>query len=686
MAASFVQSLGLTIQRKSHLQNDALPLASRRSDWHRPLWLIGFTIYFTSNILGSIFQIGALPLVILGPLGAVSLLWNAILARFLLGDLFSYHLFIGTILIAGGAVLIGYFGVVPEPAHPLEELIKLYSRPAFIIEFVVLCIGIAVVCASAHLSEWRLEKRLREELEAELERDEVYGKAEGVAGSTDDLDGVPHGNGPRSGRRRSLGRKFRPRALSLPTPGHTTSLSRRSLDTSVPQTAIPQTPLSPTSQDSLLSPVSSSSIPPPAFVAPTIAVATPVAPPAEEKPLPPHFSSTSVARTRLVLGVAYGSASGTLSGICLLFAKTGVELLILTVVGVENEFVKWQTWVIVGALVGAAVLQLWYLNKALRLVGPTLICPLAFCFYNLSGILNGLVYYDQVKLLSGLQIGLVVLGTAVLLTGVWVVSIRAGSPAPDSQGGDDEEEEGTVVDEEAMAEAATETTPLIGSSSSRVAFQDEPIAIEDEDEEDEDEGEEGWSEEEREERRKNDFKRTIEQVYRMFVDEEHSGVRGLSIGLGAASPGALASRSPFVEVMLMSSRCRFRDPTGRTTAYDQPPPRSVYPLTARQPRQDSFVVFTPPTLRLASYPASQLTAFIAGDRERSGKRRRRVESEDEVSEDPTGRFGEGGLGSRARRRRSSFNFDTERHVRLDLLRRRRLPLSLQLPNLAPPPA
>lgn len=542
MVASFIQSLGLTIQRKSHLQNDSLPVSSRRSDWHRPLWLVGFTIYFTSNILGSIFQIGALPLVILGPLGAVSLLWNAILARFLLGDLFSYHLLIGTVLIAGGAVLIGYFGVVPEPAHPLDDLIKLYSRPAFIIEFVVLCVAIAVVCAAAHTSEWRLEKRLRQEFLDE--QDEAYAKAEdgSFGGAGGSAAGHPDGVGFKAGRRRSTGRIMRPRALSLPTPGEASSPPFRTLDASVPQTAIPS--ISSNGQDTLFSPTSAvtPSGPPTAFVAPTVAVPTPVAP-SMEKPLRPYPSASSVARIRLVLGVAYGSASGTLSGICLLFAKTGVELLILTVVGVENEFVKWQTWVIVGALVAAAVLQLWYLNKALRLVGPTLICPLAFCFYNLSGILNGLVYYDQVKLLSGLQIGLVVLGTAVLLTGVWVVSIRAGSPGPSSQV-DDEDDSATVVDEEAADHAATETTPLIGSTSSRVAFNDEPTSIDYHDGsvgEDDEEDDEEWSDEERERRRKNDFKRTIEQVYRMFVDEEHSGVRGLSIGLGAASPGTSSS-------------------------------------------------------------------------------------------------------------------------------------------------
>lgn len=551
LVASFIQSLGLTIQRKSHLQNDALPTSSRKSDWHRPLWLIGFTIYFTSNILGSIFQIGALPLVILGPLGAVSLLWNAILARFLLGDLFSYHLLIGTVLIAGGAFLIGYFGVVPEPAHPLEYLIRLYSRPAFIAEFVILCVAIAVVCITAHLSEWRLETLLRRELE-ELE-DEYREEEDSIFenGHGNGVEGFPE-TPVKQRRRRSMGRRRRPRALSLPNLGQPPPIFYQPLNPAAPHTAVPNPTFpddSSTDVSSVGSPKSPNSTvsPPSAFVAPTVAVPTPVAPPEAEKTPRPLPSATIVARTRLVLGVAYGSASGTLSGICLLFAKTGVELLILTVVGVENEFKRWQTWLILAALIAAAVLQLWYLNKALRLVGPTLICPLAFCFYNLSSILNGLVYYDQVRLLSALQIGLVVLGTAVLLSGVWVVSIRAGSPAPGLR--DDEEEEvRSVGDIEAGSEVeATERTPLIGSTAttSHVAFSDEPTEFAadpfdgEEDEEEEGDEEEGWDEEERERRRKqNEFRRTIEQVYRMFVDEEHSGVRGLSIGLGAASPGA----------------------------------------------------------------------------------------------------------------------------------------------------
>jgi drug/metabolite transporter (DMT)-like permease len=129
--------LGLTIQRKSHVQEDALPLSERRKPLRRPLWLIGFGIYITSNIFSTIFQLDALPIVILAPLGAVSLIYNALLARMILGDQFGGRAIIGTGLVAIGAVLIAVFGVVPEGEHRLEELLVLFSRSAFLAFFSV---------------------------------------------------------------------------------------------------------------------------------------------------------------------------------------------------------------------------------------------------------------------------------------------------------------------------------------------------------------------------------------------------------------------------------------------------------------------------------------------------------------------------------------------------------------------
>ena len=88
-------------------------------------------------------QIASLPVVILAPLGAVSLLWNAFFARFILGDVFPPWMILGTLFIAGGAVLIAIFGIVPEPTRSLKDFLELWTRPAFVAYFSLL--GIAVV-------------------------------------------------------------------------------------------------------------------------------------------------------------------------------------------------------------------------------------------------------------------------------------------------------------------------------------------------------------------------------------------------------------------------------------------------------------------------------------------------------------------------------------------------------------
>src|SRR6266404_2970834 len=49
----------------------------------------------------------------------------------------------------------------------------------------------------------------------------------------------------------------------------------------------------------------------------------------------------------------------------------------------------------------------------------------AFCFYNISSIVNGLVYFDQVSVLPTSPLLLVTVGILILLGGVWVVSIQA---------------------------------------------------------------------------------------------------------------------------------------------------------------------------------------------------------------------------------------------------------------------
>lgn len=131
---------------------------------------------------------------------------------------------------------------------------------------------------------------------------------------------------------------------------------------------------------------------------------TPLIDPKLGSPVPQYSSSIernqdddsklrSTHRTRLILAISYASFSGIISGMCLLFAKSGVELLLLTLGG-NNQFWRWEAWVLVLGLIIFAVLQLWYLHKALILADPTLVCPCEYTRYN-SSIFNDIISWDS---------------------------------------------------------------------------------------------------------------------------------------------------------------------------------------------------------------------------------------------------------------------------------------------------
>ncbi|KAF7553027.1 hypothetical protein G7046_g7216 [Stylonectria norvegica] len=128
-------------------------------------------------------------------------------------------------------------------------------------------------------------------------------------------------------------------------------------------------------------------------------------------------------RFRLARGITYGVISGDISAHALLFAKSAVELVIKTIGG-KNQFVHWQAWAIVLALVALALCQLYYLHRGLKLVSTSVLYPLVFCVYNIIAILDGLIYFDQTSLISPLRACLIALGTVILLSGVLALSWR----------------------------------------------------------------------------------------------------------------------------------------------------------------------------------------------------------------------------------------------------------------------
>ncbi|KAI9654308.1 MAG: hypothetical protein M1831_005473 [Alyxoria varia] len=134
LLSTCIQSIGLTLQRKSHLLEEKKEdEVLHRPPYRRRRWQLGMLMFILSNLVGSTIQITTLPLPVLSTLQASGLVFNTICATLILGEPFTRWSLIGTALVAGGAMLIARFGALPEPSHNLRQLLDLLARPQFII-------------------------------------------------------------------------------------------------------------------------------------------------------------------------------------------------------------------------------------------------------------------------------------------------------------------------------------------------------------------------------------------------------------------------------------------------------------------------------------------------------------------------------------------------------------------------
>ncbi|KAI1919522.1 hypothetical protein LOY94_000671 [Ophidiomyces ophidiicola] len=152
LVSTSLQAIGLTLQRKSHiLEDEKYPYDIRRPPYRRRRWQLGMFMFVLSNIVGSTIQITTLPLPVLSTLQASGLVFNTIFATLILGEPFTRYSFGGTILVCIGAILIAIFGAIGEPAHTLDQLLKLLGRSAFLQWIAGTAVIIVITLLGAHM-------------------------------------------------------------------------------------------------------------------------------------------------------------------------------------------------------------------------------------------------------------------------------------------------------------------------------------------------------------------------------------------------------------------------------------------------------------------------------------------------------------------------------------------------------
>ncbi|KAH7116813.1 magnesium transporter NIPA-domain-containing protein [Dendryphion nanum] len=155
LVSTSVQSIGLTLQRKSHLlEEEKDDDYERRPPYKRRRWQLGMLMFIVANIVGSTIQITTLPLPVLSTLQASGLVFNSICASIILSEPFTRYSLVGTLLVATGAVLIGTFGAITEPSHNLDQLLELLWRS----QFVIWMIGTFVIVIGLLIANWSIKR------------------------------------------------------------------------------------------------------------------------------------------------------------------------------------------------------------------------------------------------------------------------------------------------------------------------------------------------------------------------------------------------------------------------------------------------------------------------------------------------------------------------------------------------
>ena len=181
LLSTCVQSVGLTLQRKSHmLEDEKADWEDRRPAYRRRRWQIGMLLFLLANIIGSTIQITTLPLPLLSTLQASGLVFNSILASLLLKEPWTLRTAYGTILVAGGAVLISYFSALPEPSHSLKQLVELLGRRSFLVWFTLSLVLVLALLSMDLVMRKFVSERRRDSPRLYIVRGMSYGAISGI--------------------------------------------------------------------------------------------------------------------------------------------------------------------------------------------------------------------------------------------------------------------------------------------------------------------------------------------------------------------------------------------------------------------------------------------------------------------------------------------------------------------------
>ncbi|XP_013380532.1 NIPA-like protein 2 isoform X1 [Lingula anatina] len=116
-----------------------------------------------------------------------------------------------------------------------------------------------------------------------------------------------------------------------------------------------------------------------------------------------------------------------LASFTVISAKGVSGLIHITFMG-YSQFDQPVLYVMVVILVVTAILQVKYLNSAMKLFEATVVVPTYFAFFTISAILSGIVFYREFWGMNGLDIFMFMFGCTLCFIGVFFITSGKGPP------------------------------------------------------------------------------------------------------------------------------------------------------------------------------------------------------------------------------------------------------------------
>ncbi|KAF9902150.1 hypothetical protein EC991_005230 [Linnemannia zychae] len=148
-------------------------------------------------------------------------------------------------------------------------------------------------------------------------------------------------------------------------------------------------------------------------------------------------------RLKKVVAMIMATCGGLIASQTLLLAKSGIKLVTSSFSG-QNQFKDSLSYFILFVLVLTAVLQVYCLNTALKLYDSVLVVPMFYGFYTAFGLINSIIYLNQLQNYKPWVLFLILVGIGALIYGVRMLS----APKPESETGDGSEQQSGDHDEE----------------------------------------------------------------------------------------------------------------------------------------------------------------------------------------------------------------------------------------------